>query len=285
MKTLLLFTVFVSQAFAAPQYKVTAPQFHTKGFTRKPLDFAVRGRGFPKVQLPGAYKLGKLSQIENQGNCGSCWAFSLTASLRDLYLNKVGRDPGRLSQEWLVDNAKQAFGCNGGYFDAAENLIVPGGSPLWSKCPYAEGSGNCPASLPPVAHIAAYHMLGGTDGNPYPSTYDIEYVLAVLNRPVSISVAAASGDWESYRSGVYDGCTMGEPDHMINVVGYDNEGASFDEKGMLPAGKGVYVLRNSWGIAWGEQGFMRTKITDGRGQRCNNVAVDAAYFTLPSTGN
>ena len=47
-----------------------------------------------------------------------------------------GSDPGRLSQEWLVDNSTQAEGCNGGYFDSADNFVIPRGQPLWSACPH-----------------------------------------------------------------------------------------------------------------------------------------------------
>ena len=65
---------------------------------------------------------------------------------------------------------------------------------------------------------------------------------------------------------------------MINIVGWDNEGASFDANGNLPPGKGVWILRNSWGTSWGDGGFMRTKMTDAKGVRCNAVAKEAAYF-------
>ena len=85
---------------------------HAKGFIRKdlPLEywkhFKYRG-----VEIPNTLDLRpNLTQIENQGSCGSCWAFSLTATHRDGHA-LAGKDPGRLSQEWLVDNSTEAAGC------------------------------------------------------------------------------------------------------------------------------------------------------------------------------
>jgi cathepsin L len=215
-----------------------------------------------------------LTQIENQGQCGSCWAFSLTATNRDGHAIG-GTDPGRLSQEWLVDNSKEAAGCNGGDFDSANDFVNPG-QPLWDACPYASGAGGCAANLAPAAHITGWHMLG--DAANGPSVRDIETEIAASGKPVSIAVAAAAGDWMSYSSGIYNGCTAGQLDHMINIVGWDNEGAAFDANGNLPAGKGVWILRNSWGESWGESGYMRTRMTDATGARCNGVAEQAAYF-------
>jgi hypothetical protein len=264
-------------------YKVSKQrQVHAKGFRKHA---SRRARSFKKASdlatfgmVPGNFDLRPtLTQIENQANCGSCWAFSLTATNRDGHaLN--GNDPGRLSQEWLIDNSTQADGCSGGDFDAADALLSPGGSPLWEACPYALGAGKCSAYLPPAAGITGWHMLG--DNASGPSVQDIESYIAASGKPVSIAVAAGAGDWESYAGGIYNGCTAGELDHMINIVGWDNEGASFNRKGNLPAGKGVWILRNSWGTSWGEAGYMRTKITDRSGKRCNNVAEQAAFFTF-----
>ena len=217
----------------------------------------------------------KLSQIEDQGNCGSCWAFSLTATHRDGFA-VFSKDPGRLSQEWLVDNSPEAQGCNGGYFDSANDFIKPKGQPLWSACPYKTGSGKCAKDLPFAAHITGWHMLGAQDTGP--SVRDIETYMTSSGRPLSIAVAAGVGRWMYYGTGVYNACKTGELDHMINIVGWDNEGAQFDGKGNLPPGKGIWILRNSWGSGWGENGYMRTKMTDASGQRCNAVAQEAAYF-------
>jgi len=127
-----------------------------------------------------------------------------------------------------------------------------------------------------AAHITGWHMFG--EKGQGPSVEEIEAYITATGSPVSIGVAAAAGRWESYSSGIYNACASGELDHMINIVGWDNEGAAFDANGNLPPGKGIWILRNSWGASWGGKGYMRSKMTDSKGKRCNAVAEEAAYF-------
>jgi len=250
---------------------------HGKGFVRKDLP-ASMWKSFKavKAEIPNALDLRPgLTQVENQGYCGSCWAFSLTSTHRDGHA-LAGKDPGRLSQEWLVEHSSYAAGCNGGYFDSANDLMAPKGQPLYTACPYRYGNGKCAKELPVAARIKNWFMLG--EKGQAPSVRDIEAYMALTGKPISIAVAASQGSWESYGGGVYSACKYGELDHMINIVGWDNEGARFDENGNLPPGKGIWILRNSWGVSWGEKGYMRTKMTDPAGKRCNAVAEEAAAF-------
>ncbi|MDE2293435.1 MAG: hypothetical protein KGL53_15245 [Elusimicrobia bacterium] len=280
--------VTVQETAPAKTYTVSStPRKYATGFVPHGDMSARSWRSYKDFQgdhmsqaIPDKYDLRpQLTQIENQGACGSCWAFSLTATNRDGHALGAG-DPGRLSQEWLVDNSPEAAGCNGGDFDSANDFIKPKGEPLWKDCPYQTGSGSCPANLKPAASITAWHMLGSQSTGP--SVRDIETEMTISGKPVSIAIAAAAGDWMSYSGGVYNGCTQGQLDHMINIVGWDNEGASFDANGNLPPGKGVWILRNSWGTGWGEDGTMRTKMTDAKGNRCNDVAEQAAFFDFAS---
>jgi len=253
---------------------------YAKGFVKKDLP-ASYWKSFKneKITVPDKIDLRPgLTQVENQGWCGSCWAFSLTATHRDGHV-LGGKDPGRLSQEWLVDNSTYAAGCDGGYFDSAFDFMPPKGQPLWSDCPYKGGNGKCPAIMPFAAHITNWYMIG--DKETGPTVKDIQVYMTIYGKPVSIGVAAGAGKWQSYSGGIYNGCKMAEMDHMINIVGWDNEGASFDENGNLPPGKGVWILRNSWGKSWGEDGYMRSKMTDPSGQRCNAVAQEVAAFEFP----
>lgn len=277
MKSFWIVALVANTVFAAHTVTVY-PEKHYKGLVKKtvvPVAKPVTWLDFPNTIPPQKMDLrGQISPIKNQGACGSCWSFSLTATLQDL-LKLSGKNLD-LSQQYLVDCATNSFGCRGGYFDAADFLVVPKGSPLATDYPYTAKDGRC-KSKPVVASVVEWHMIGGSKG---PTVRDIQTVMAATNAPVSITVAAGAGSWERYRSGIYDGCRSAGTDHMINIVGWDNEGASYDKNGNLPPGKGYWILRNSWGTSWGEQGFMRSRITDSRGRRCNNVAEEAAYLVL-----
>ena len=245
--------------------------------------------------VPSTYTLrGQAGPVEDQGQCGSCWDFSLTSVLRGTWIMS-GKDPGRLSFNYLLNCATEMQGCDGGYFDAANHFVSPAGAPAYgSDGDYTAGdtgeAGTCEQETA-VASAASYQLLGTNFGrNPSgvtPSFQDVAYVVGVLHQPVSIDIDASSGDWESYSSGVYNGCAFSSLDHMVSLEGYDcetsvdaNGNCVFDANGNLPPGVGTYLIRNSWGTSWGDSGYITMKATDSTGAACQGVATDALYYDL-----
>jgi C1A family cysteine protease len=239
------------------------------------------------ASVPSQYSLrGKAGPVEDQGQCGSCWDFSLTSVLRGTWITS-GKDPGRLSFNYLLNCASTEEGCNGGDFTAADYFISPKGAPAYgSDGKYTQEDGTC-QPMPAMASTVSYHMLGVDGTNA--SFQDIAYVVGVLHRPVSIDIAA-DDTFEDYSSGVYNGCSdenAGDINHMVAIEGYDcqtsvdsNGNCVFDANGNLPNGVGLWIVRNSWGTTWGDNGYITMKATDSKGQRCNAVATDALYYDL-----
>jgi len=250
---------------------------------------------FPEAatSVPKTYSLrGKAGPVEDQGQCGSCWDFSLTTVLRGSWI-VAGKDPGRLSFNYLLNCATTMQGCNGGDFPAADMFISPKGAPAYgTDGEYTQANGTCIAEKA-VASTVSYKLLGTDMGaNPtgaQPSFRDIAYIVGVLHQPVSIDVAA-DDNWEGYSGGVYNACSdqkAADINHMVVIEGYDCETAvdstghcTFDAKGNLPHGVGTWLIRNSWGTDWGDDGYITTKATDKNGVACNMAASDALYYDV-----
>jgi hypothetical protein len=134
----------------------------------------------------------------------------------------------------------------------------------------------------------------GESGQP-PTFKDLAFAVGVDHHMLSIDVAAGSGDWESYSSGIYDGCVGGasDVDHMIDLVGYScetsldaNGNCAFDNAGRPINQDGYLLVENNWGEEWGvaasngHMGYMKTRMYGADGSHCNAVATDALEFTI-----
>ena len=276
------------------------PVHHARGFVRQKSAFqffATTPRvsfTSPNAKVPAAFSLrNQASPVEDQGQCGSCWDFSLTTALRDTLLMHDGKDPGRLSFNYLLNCDTQQQGCNGGDFTAASMLVTPQGAPKYgSDGDYTAMDSQC-VQEPPVASAVSYKLLGNDGGefpnSPTPSFQDIAYVVGVLHQPVSIDIAA-DYNFESYSDGVYNTCSDETPsdiNHMVVIEGYDcetsvdqNGNCVFDKNGNLPPGVGTWLIRNSWGTSWGDNGYITMNATDSSGNKCDEVASDALYFDV-----
>lgn len=203
--------------------------------------------------------------VRNQGNCGSCWSFSLVAVAQHaLMLKGKNPPPGLLSEQYMVDCATDMYGCNGGMPDAARWLVAPKGAPLLSDYPYTARDGRCEMANKTVAgSILEWHYVGESDR--VPTIEEIKKAI-YLYGPVSVTVSANSA-FSAYTSGIYNACSQGQTNHMVVLTGWDD-----DTK--------TWVLQNSWGTSWGEGGFMRIKWTDSQGRLCNRVGEDTVYVKV-----
>lgn len=265
---LLVQVCLVSQADMLKQAKREGWTFHFK--EGKPyktgLLFDENRRDLPHIQvekalsIPDQYDLrGKISAIEDQGQCGSCWAFSLTATLRDALILS-GFPATRLSQQYLVDCARNSYGCQGGYFESANYFVSPKGSPSWTSYPYRGVNGAC-KTQPPVGSAVSWAYIGSTN----PSVEEVQSAILKYG-PVSVTVGA-DNYFMSYQSGIYNACTNQAMNHMVNLVGWDNT-------------QQYWIMRNSWGESWGEDGYMRIKFKGRNGNLCNRLAQVAAFVKV-----
>lgn len=217
-----------------------------------------------------------LSPIKNQKSCGSCVYFATTSVFEDT-LRIRGVVPPELAPQYLMDCGSRRWMCNGSLFEiVAEDLVKKKGQATEASYPYRASNQSCKGASQLHGKIESFKLI---DNSP-------KSVIAALNAGYAVAVTVgAGGAWGSYRSGIFNACSRIGTNHQIAVVGYDCESAvdaqgncKFDANGKLPSGVGIWYLRNSWGTGWGEEGWMRSKMTDSNGRLCNNVVEEAGIL-------
>jgi hypothetical protein len=182
-------------------------------------------------------KSGVVNKVKNQGQCGSCWAFSAVGTVESAYALAAGR-LGSYSEQQLVDCDHRSNGCSGGYNQLGMSYIGQTGSCSESGYPYKGKDGTCTASRCSKAlsagTVTGYKSVKG-------KTAGLES--ALNSQPVSVTVKAGLS-WQLYRKGVLskDCGALGRPNHAVIAVGYDAD---------------TFKIRNSWGKIWGEHGYVR----------------------------
>jgi len=192
---------------------------------------------------------GVVSPIKDQGQCGSCWAFSTTSNVETVIAVKSGTLTS-LSEQFLVDcdhNCGQYRnmngcdeGCNGGLMPNGWKYIMQKGQPTEASYPYTARTGTC-KSATPVGKISNWEWVEEDEEKM------AEYV--ATKGPFSIAVDAQR--WSFYNGGIMSSssiCPTGDTglDHAVNIVGYGTEN-----------GTPYWIIRNSWNTIWGEKGYGR----------------------------
>lgn len=205
--------------------------------------------------------------VHNQGGlCGSCWAFAAVEAVEAQLMRSSSMWPRqqlgepRLSVQSVLDCVSNprhcggTGGCEGATPELAFDMMTDIGIPLDTDLPYKPlQTGVCPMRSYPEdwmrVRLAGWHALPSNRAQP---------LMHTLVKHGPVVVAADSHKWWPYSSGIFDGCPQDAiPDHSVLAKGYGVDG-----------GKKYWLIQNSWGASWGEEGSIRILRHDDEDRWC-----------------
>merc|ERR1712060_871597 len=215
-----------------------------------------------------------VTPVKNQGQCGSCWAFSATEAIESqMILTTGGKYDFTLSPQQIASCTPSTGtygcqGCNGGFTEGAYEYVksAPGLAngfyiPYSQSLTETEPTASCPTAK--VAQITGeYKELSGSYAQVSGYSYAVPpctsgscehqdltaFAAALEHTPLSVCVNA--GVWNDYTGGVLTSAACGPmgaeyQDHCVMAVGFNSS-----------APTPYWIVRNSWATTWGEQGYI-----------------------------
>ena len=187
---------------------------------------------------------GAVTNVKNQGQCGSCWSFSATGAMEGAWFTKTG-ELVALSEQQLVGCSVNYGnnGCNGGLMDSAFEYAIVNGMCTEKDIPYTANDGSCVECQPTVT---IDHCIDVTPNN------QLHLKEAVSRGPVAIAIEADTRLFQFYSHGIINSARCGTNlDHGVLIVGYGEDD-----------GKKFWTVKNSWGDHWGDGGDLKIARSD-----------------------
>jgi C1A family cysteine protease len=184
--------------------------------------------------------LASMKVTKDQGQCGSCWAFSTVGSI-EARSEIAKKGYVSLSEQQLVDCVVYSFGCQGGNFFAAFDYSRETGNTGETDYKYTASNGTCKDTQHPIRNHHTSDFIAVPQNSPAALKAEI------VNGPVSVAIEADQPVFQFYNGGVIKPADCGKQlDHAVLAIGYGTE-----------AGQDYFLIRNSWGPNWGDHGTVK----------------------------
>jgi cathepsin L len=185
---------------------------------------------------------GAVTVVKDQGQCGSCWAFSTTGGLEGAWEIATGQLVS-MSEQQFVDCDTSSAGCNGGNMGSAFQWAEKQNVATESSYAYTAKDGSCKTSglstAIPQGGVTGYKSVGSL----FSKATVAKLESAIDLNPVSIAIEADQSSFQHYTGGVLSSGCGTNLDHGVLAVGYNTA-------------EGYWLVKNSWGASWGDSGYI-----------------------------
>jgi C1A family cysteine protease len=220
--------------------------------------FVTSTRDFPDV-FDWREMMG-VTPVKSQGQCGSCWAFTAHAVLESQLLIQTGIEYD-LSEQQLVDCTPFSYGCSGGTTESAWSYLQWEPARIEAHYPYEAVDNECRAKLyPAYVRTLGYDAFSGSENAIKEALMDYG--------PVATSMYANNA-LKDYQSGCFEDDSSGQVNHGVVIIGWDD----------TVCDGGSWIVKNSWGQGWGDEGFFYIRRGD---LRLGNYFSMVYFEVLPA---
>jgi cathepsin L len=207
---------------------------------------------------------GAVTKVKDQGQCGSCWAFSTTGGLEGAWEISSGQLIS-MSEQQFVDCDTSSAGCNGGNMNTAFQWAEKQTVATESSYAYTARDGSCKSSYStaiPKGGVTGYKSVGSL----FSKATVAKLESAIDLNPVSIAIEADQNSFQHYTGGILSSGCGTNLDHGVLAVGYNTA-------------QGYWLVKNSWGSSWGDAGYIKLSQT---GNVCG-ILNQPVYPTVSSS--